>query len=86
MTDIDRRDVLEGGSAHAVAVSTSSQLAARGLDLAVNAAVALLILRHLGPGSYGDYVLVVTIAGLTALLAELGLPKLAVMMPGDWPL
>ena len=61
-----------------VAVSTSTQLVARGLDLVVNVTVSLALVRYLGPHGYGDYVVVVTVAGLTGLVAELGLPKLAV--------
>ena len=44
----------------------------------VNVAASLLILRYLGPASYGDFVVVVSIVGLAGLLAEFGLPKLAV--------
>lgn len=64
--------------ARSVAVSTSTQLAARGVDLVVNGVVALAIIRHLGPRGYGDFVVVVTVAGVAGLLADLGLPKLAV--------
>lgn len=64
--------------ARSVAVSTSTQLVARGADLCVNVIVALVIIRHLGPEGYGDFVVVITVAGLTGLLADLGLPKLAV--------
>jgi O-antigen/teichoic acid export membrane protein len=63
---------------HAVAVSTTAQLVARGFDLIVNVAASLLILRYLGPTQYGDFVVVVSIVGLAGLLAEFGLPKLAV--------
>lgn len=61
-----------------VAVSTSTQLVARGFDVLVNVTVSLALVRHLGPRGYGDFVVVVTVAGLTGLLAEFGLPKLAV--------
>lgn len=64
--------------ARSVALSTSTQLLARGVDLCVNVVVALVIIRHLGPRGYGDFVVVVTVAGLSGLLADLGLPKLAV--------
>ncbi|MFP5256677.1 MAG: oligosaccharide flippase family protein [Acidimicrobiia bacterium] len=64
--------------ARSVALSTSTQLLARGVDLCVNVVVALVIIRHLGPRGYGDFVVVVTVAGLSGLFADLGLPKLAV--------
>jgi O-antigen/teichoic acid export membrane protein len=64
--------------ARSVAVSTGSQLIARGFDLIVNVAVSLAIVRYLGPQRFGDYVLVISIVGLAGLLSEFGLPKLAV--------
>src|SRR5262245_37511091 len=62
----------------AAAISTTTQLAARGFDVVANVIVSLAILRHLGPTRYGDFVLVLTIVGLVGLVAELGLPKLSV--------
>ncbi len=64
--------------ARAVAVSTTAQLIARGFDLLVNVAASLLILRHLGPDRYGDFVVVISVVGLAGLVSEFGLPKLAV--------
>jgi len=68
----------ESNVARSVAVSTTTQLVARGFDLLVNVTVSLAVVRHLGPLGYGDFVVVVTVAGLTGLIAEFGLPKLAV--------
>ena len=73
-TDLDP----EANVTRSVAVSTTTQLVARGFDLLVNVAVSLALVRHLGPRGYGDFVVVVTVAGLAGLLAEFGLPKLAV--------
>jgi O-antigen/teichoic acid export membrane protein len=67
-----------GAVARAVAVSTTAQVGARALDVLVNVAVSLLLIRSLGPTGYGEFVVVVTAAGLAGLLAELGLPKVAV--------
>jgi O-antigen/teichoic acid export membrane protein len=64
--------------ARAVVVSTTTQLIARSFDLIVNVTASLLILRHLGPNRYGDFVVVISIIGLAGLLSEFGLPKLAV--------
>ena len=49
--------------ARAVAVSTATPLGMHSFDLIANVVVSLAILRHLGPASYGDYVLVMTVTG-----------------------
>lgn len=68
----------EPSVARAVAVSTVTQVAAKGLHIVLNVVVSVALVRHLGPDRYGDYVLVVTVAGLLGLLSEFGLPKMAV--------
>lgn len=67
-----------GAVARAVAVSASAQFIARAADLLVNVATSLAVLRYLGAVRFGDFVLVVTVTGLAGLLADAGLPKLAV--------
>jgi O-antigen/teichoic acid export membrane protein len=76
--DAAAADSARASLTRAVAVSTSTQLLARGFDLLVNITVSLAILRHLGPSRYGDFILVVSVVGLAGLLSEFGLPKLAV--------
>ena len=60
-----------------VAVSASTQGAARVLHLLLNIASTLIIIRYLAPSSYGNYVLVLTVSMLVGLLADFGLTKLA---------
>lgn len=70
-----------------VLLSTGSQLGAKVVHLAVNVVSSLAIIHHLGPRGYGDYVVVVTVAGLSGLVGDFGLNKLAVREiarhPGD---
>jgi O-antigen/teichoic acid export membrane protein len=82
---LSRASTLSRPLARAVAVSTSTQLAARGVDLLVNAITSIAVLRYLGPAGFGDFILVVTITGLTGLLADLGLPKVAVRRVAQEP-
>jgi O-antigen/teichoic acid export membrane protein len=70
----DRSDELE----RAMRSSLAAQLGARALHLLLNIGTSLAIVRYLGPRGYGDYVVVVTTTGLTALAADAGLHKLAV--------
>jgi O-antigen/teichoic acid export membrane protein len=64
--------------ARGVLVSTSSQLAAKVLHLALNVISTLAIVRYLGPDAYGSYILVLTLTLLVGLFADFGLPQLAV--------
>lgn len=64
--------------ARGVAVSTSSQLGAKVLHLALNIVSTLAIIRYLAPSAYGNYVLVLTTTLLVGLFADFGLNKLAV--------
>ncbi|MGH2704375.1 MAG: oligosaccharide flippase family protein [Actinomycetota bacterium] len=61
-----------------VAVSAGTQLGARVLHLGLNLVSSLVIVRSMGPSSYGRYVLVITLATFLGLLADFGLAKLAV--------
>jgi len=81
---------LPDGSAElqrAMRSSLAAQLGARTFHLLLNIGTSLAIVRYLGPRGYGDYVVVVTTTGLTALAADAGLHKLAVRevsrRPGD---
>lgn len=58
--------------------STVSQLGAKVVHLLLNAVSTLAILRYLAPEAYGTYVLVLTITTLAGVVADFGLPKLAV--------
>lgn len=64
--------------ARGVLVSAGSQMVAKVVHLGVNVVSSLAIIHHLGPAGYGEYVLVVTVAGLTGLIGDFGLNKLAV--------
>ena len=64
--------------APAVTVSAVSQLAGKVVHLALNLVSTLAILRYLAPEAYGSYVLVVTMVTLVGVVADFGLPKLAV--------
>jgi O-antigen/teichoic acid export membrane protein len=61
-----------------VVSSIATQLVARVAEMGAVAVTSVLLLRHLGPSSYGDFVLVVAVASLPGLLSEFGLSKLAV--------
>ena len=62
----------------AVAVSTLSQALGKALHLVLNVVSTLAILRYLAPDAYGAYVLVLTVTTLVGVVADFGLPKLAV--------
>lgn len=64
--------------ARSVLASTSAQMAARGIHLILNIGLSLALIRYFGPARYGDYVFVITVTMLFGLLADFGLPKLAV--------
>lgn len=70
--------VTSGNATRSVAVSAASQLAVRFFDVLVSVTVSVLVIRHLGPSGFGDYVMVLAVSGLTGLLSEFGLQKLAV--------
>lgn len=61
----------------AATVSALSQLIGKGLHLALNVVSTLAILRYLAPTAYGSYVLVITVTTLAGVIADFGLPKLA---------
>ncbi|MCU1537242.1 MAG: flippase [Humibacillus sp.] len=61
-----------------VSLSAASQLGAKVLHLALNAVSTLAVLRYLAPDAYGTYVLVLTVTTLVGVVADFGLPKLAV--------
>lgn len=61
-----------------VVVSTTTQLAAKVLHLAFNVVSTLAIVRYLAPSEYGVYVLVLTVTAVVGLVADFGLPKVAV--------
>lgn len=60
------------------AVSTASQLAAKVVHLVLNVVSTLAVVRYLAPEGYGTYVLVATVTTLAGVVADFGLPKLAV--------
>lgn len=64
--------------ARSVAVSVASQVVAKALHLALNVVSSLAIVRYLAPDSYGTFVLVLTVTTLVGVVADFGLPKLAV--------
>lgn len=61
-----------------VAVSTIAQLLARGVHLCVNVGISLALIRYFGPRRYGDFVFVITVTAVFALVSEFGLRNLAV--------
>lgn len=69
---------VEGTVSRKVLVSTTAQLAAKVLHLLLNVVSTLAIVRHLAPGEYGVYVLVLTVTTIVGLVADFGLPKVAV--------
>lgn len=60
-----------------VAVSASAQVGAKTLHVLLNIVSTLVIIRYLGPASYGNFVLVLTLTMLIGLIADFGLVKLA---------
>ena len=60
-----------------VAISTGTQGCARVLNIVLNVATTLIIIRYLSPSKYGNYVLVLTVSLLIGLVADFGLAKLA---------
>lgn len=68
-----------GGSAtRATVVSAASQLGAKLAHLVLNVISTLAIIRYLAPEGYGTYVLVLTVTTIAGVIADFGLPKLAV--------
>ncbi|MEO7446793.1 MAG: oligosaccharide flippase family protein [Humibacillus sp.] len=71
--------------AGSVTLSAASQLGAKVVHLLLNAVSTLAVLRYLAPDAYGTYVLVLTVTTLVGVVADFGLPKLAVrelLVPG----
>jgi O-antigen/teichoic acid export membrane protein len=69
-----------------VTLSAASQLGAKVVHLLLNAVSTLAVLRYLAPDAYGTYVLVLTITTFVGVVADFGLPKLAVremLRPGQ---
>ncbi|WP_404392251.1 oligosaccharide flippase family protein [Humibacillus xanthopallidus] len=69
-----------------VTLSAASQLGAKVVHLLLNAVSTLAVLRYLAPDAYGTYVLILTITTLVGVVADFGLPKLAVremLRPGQ---
>lgn len=64
--------------ARSATVSVTTQLGAKGVHLVLNVVSTLAIIRYLAPDSYGTYVLVLTITAFAGVIADFGLPKLAV--------
>lgn len=77
----DRHLAAQGSGAEikrGVAGSAISQVAAKVLHLALNVVSTLAVVRYLAPGAYGVYAIVLTVSSLVTLVADFGLPKLAV--------
>lgn len=72
------QDVQPRATARSVLTSTAAQIGARGVHLVLNLALTLALIRYFGPVHYGDYVFVITVTMLFGLIADFGLPKLAV--------
>ena len=70
--------VVTTSQSRSVAVSALSQLVAKALHLLLNVISTLAILHYLAPAAYGSYVLVVTVVTLAGVVADFGLPQLAV--------
>lgn len=64
--------------ARGVAVSAAAQLGAKAIHFLVNIVSSLAIIRYLAPADYGDYAIVLTTTLMVGLLADFGLPRLAV--------
>ncbi len=74
------------GRVGAASLSASSQLGAKVVHLVLNVVSSLAIVRYLAPDAYGTYVLVLTIVTMAGVVADFGLPKLAVremVRPGE---
>ena len=61
-----------------VLIATSAQLGVKVAHLVLNVASTLIVVRYLPRGQFGEYVIVLTTSLLAGLVAEFGLPKLAV--------
>jgi O-antigen/teichoic acid export membrane protein len=68
----------EGSLGRAIAISLSSQALARVAHLVLNVVTTLALVRYLGPGGYGQAVLVFSVAGVFSLVGDFGLTKLGV--------
>jgi O-antigen/teichoic acid export membrane protein len=68
----------EEPGARDIALSTVTQIGARGLHLVLNVVTSLLLVRYLSPSSYGNYIVVISVATLFGLFAEFGLPRVVV--------
>jgi O-antigen/teichoic acid export membrane protein len=66
------------GIVRALGLSVGAQVAAKGVQLALNIVVSLAVIRYLGPHGFGDYIFVLTFAGLVGLLSDFGISKIAV--------
>jgi O-antigen/teichoic acid export membrane protein len=76
------------GLGRSATISVASQLGAKAIHLVLNVVSTLAILRYLAPNAYGTYVLILTVATLAGVIADFGLPKLAVremVRPGEDP-
>lgn len=62
----------------ATVLSTVSQLGAKLVHLVLNVVSTLAVIRYLAPEGYGTYVLVLTVTTVAGVVADFGLPKLAV--------
>jgi O-antigen/teichoic acid export membrane protein len=74
------------GQVRSATLSVASQLGAKVAHLALNLVSTLAILRYFAPDAYGTYVLVLTVTTLAGVIADFGLPKLAVremVRPGE---
>ena len=67
-----------GSEARSIAVSTSTQLAAKLLHVVLNIVSTLAVIRAMTPSRYGDFVLVLSVTTLMGVVADFGLAKLAV--------
>lgn len=66
------------GVARSVAISTVAQFGARFIHFGVNVGIGLLLVRSFVPAVYGDYVFVMTVTSVLALVSEFGLNGYAV--------
>jgi O-antigen/teichoic acid export membrane protein len=70
---VNGEDVMRG-----VTFSTGAQLGARFLHFGLNVVSSLALIRYLGPTTYGDYVLIVTVIALLGLVSDFGLNNVAI--------